>query len=84
MGLVTWLVIGAIVGWLAGIAIKGRGSGLIGNIIIGAIGGLVGGWVAASVFNISDPISGFNVTTFSVALLGAMAVLYVSRILKIG
>ncbi len=84
MGLLTWLAIGAIVGWLAGIAIKGRGSGLLGNVIIGAIGALIGGWVAGSVFNIHDPISGFNLTTFTVAFLGSVVVLYASRMLKIG
>ena len=84
IGLLTWLVIGAIVGWLAGIAIKGKGSGLIRNVVIGAIGALLGGWVAGFVFNIRDPISGFNLTTFVVAFLGAVVVLYVSKMLKIG
>ena len=84
MGLLTWLVVGAIVGWLAGIAIKGKGSGLIGNVVIGAIGALLGGWIAGSVFNIHDPISGFNLTTFTVAFLGAVVVLYASKLLKIG
>lgn len=84
MGLLSLLVIGSIVGWLAGIAIKGRGSGLLGNAVIGAIGALVGGWVASSVFNIHDPINGFSLTTFIVAFLGAVVVLYASRMLKIG
>ena len=84
MGLLAWLVIGAIVGWLAGIALRGRGSGLLVNIVIGAIGALVGGWVAGSVFSIQDPISGFNLTTFVVAFLGAVVVLYASRLLRIG
>ena len=84
MGLLTLLVIGAVVGWLAGMTIKGRGSGLLGNIVIGAIGALIGGWVAGSVFSIHDPISGFNFTTFTVAFLGAVVVLYASRMLKVG
>ena len=45
MGLLPLLVIGSIVG-LAGIAIKGRGSGLLGNAGIGAIAAVIGGWVA--------------------------------------
>ncbi len=82
MGVLTWLIVGVIVGWLAGIVIKGKGSGLIGNIGIGVIGALLGGWLASTVFNIQNPISGFNLTTFIVAFLGSVIVLYVSGLLK--
>ena len=82
MGLLTWLIVGVIVGWLAGMVIKGKGFGLIGNIVIGVIGALVGGWLAGAVFNIHDPISGFNFTTFIVAFLGAVLVLYVARLVR--
>ncbi len=84
MGLLAWLVIGAIVGWLAGIAIRGRGSGLVSNVVIGVIGAFVGGWVAGYVFNVADPISGFNLTTFVVAFVGAVVVLFASKMLRIG
>ncbi len=82
MGLLTWLIVGVIVGWLAGMVIKGRGFGLIGNIVVGVIGALIGGWLAGAVLNIHNPISGFNLTTFIVALLGAVILLYVARLLK--
>lgn len=82
MGFFTWLVVGVIVGWLAGLAVKGRGFGLIGNIVIGVVGALIGGWLAGVLFNISDPISGFNLTTIIVAFLGAILVLFVARLLR--
>jgi len=82
VGLLTWLVVGVIVGWLAGIVVKGRGFGLIGNIVIGVIGALVGGWLAGALFNISDPISGFNLTTIIVAFLGAVLVLFIARLVR--
>ncbi len=82
MGLLTWLIVGGIVGWLAGKVIKGKSFGLIGNIVIGVIGALIGGWLAGAVFNIHNAISGFNLTTFIVAFLGAVIVLYVARLLK--
>lgn len=82
MGFFTWLVVGVLVGWLAGIAVKGRGFGLIGNIFIGVIGALIGGWLAGALFNISDPISGFNLTTIIVAFLGAVLVLFVARLIR--
>lgn len=82
MGILTWLIVGAIAGWLAGQVTKGRGFGLIGNMIIGIIGALVGGWLAGAVFNISNSISGFNLTTIIVAFLGAVVVLYVAKLIK--
>ncbi len=82
MGFLTWVIVGAIVGWLAGIVVKGRGFGLIGNIVIGVIGALIGGWLAGALFNISDPISGFNLTTIFIAFLGAVLLLFIARLVK--
>jgi uncharacterized membrane protein YeaQ/YmgE (transglycosylase-associated protein family) len=42
MGLLTWIAIGAIAGWLAGQVIKGSGFGLIGDIVVGVIGAVIG------------------------------------------
>ena len=39
------LVIGGIAGWLAGTLLKGRGFGLVGNIVVGLLGALLGGWL---------------------------------------
>lgn len=82
MGLLTWLIIGGLAGWLAGWFMKGSGFGLIGNIIIGIVGALIGGWLAGAVFNIHNPVSGFNLTTFVVAFLGAVILLYVAKLLR--
>jgi len=45
--LIMFLVIGAVAGWLAGLLMKGRGFGLIGNIIVGIIGAFIGGFLAS-------------------------------------
>src|SRR5882757_2466338 len=45
MGIIVWLIVGAIAGWLAGLIVKGAGFGLLGNIIIGIIGAAVAGWL---------------------------------------
>ena len=82
MGFLTWLIVGAVVGWLAGLLVKGRGFGLLGNIVIGVVGAIIGGWLAGAIFNISDPISGFNLTTLVVAVLGAVLVLFVARMIR--
>lgn len=43
--IISWLIFGAVAGWLAGLVMKGRGFGLIGNIIVGIIGAVVAGLV---------------------------------------
>jgi uncharacterized membrane protein YeaQ/YmgE (transglycosylase-associated protein family) len=45
MGVIIWLIIGAIAGWLAGLIMKGYGFGLIGNIVIGILGAMIAGWL---------------------------------------
>ncbi|MGC9335842.1 MAG: GlsB/YeaQ/YmgE family stress response membrane protein [Anaerolineae bacterium] len=82
MGLLTWLVVGAIAGWLAGKVMKGSGFGLIGNVIIGIVGALVGGWLAGALFKVPNAISGFNLPTLIVAFLGAVVVLFIGRLIK--
>ncbi|RUT71780.1 GlsB/YeaQ/YmgE family stress response membrane protein [Flavobacterium cupreum] len=47
MEFLYFLLIGAISGWLAGQLWKGAGFGLLGNIVVGIIGGIFGGWLAA-------------------------------------
>ena len=45
-GLIAWIVIGVVAGWLAGVLVKGGGFGLIGDIVVGIIGAFIGGWLA--------------------------------------
>lgn len=42
MGLISWLIVGGIIGWLAGLIMKGSGSGVFLNIIIGVVGASLG------------------------------------------
>src|SRR5262249_39446813 len=44
-GLIIFLLIGAVAGWIAGQIMSGGGFGLVGNIVVGVIGALIGGWV---------------------------------------
>jgi uncharacterized membrane protein YeaQ/YmgE (transglycosylase-associated protein family) len=82
MGILAWIIVGIIAGWAAGLVMKGKGFGILGNIVVGVIGALIGGWLAGAIFNISDPISGINVTTIVVAFLGSIVVLAVARMLR--
>ena len=82
MGLLSWIVVGLIAGWLAGKVMKGSGFGLLGDIIIGVVGALVGGWLADSLLGLGVGVTGFNLTSILVAFCGAVVVLFVLRILR--
>ena len=73
MGLVAWIVLGAIAGYLAGFLVRGdEGLGIIGHIVLGIVGALVGGFLAGALFN-SDPINGpFDLSSIVVATIGAI------------
>jgi uncharacterized membrane protein YeaQ/YmgE (transglycosylase-associated protein family) len=72
MGSVSWLVVGAIAGWLAGLLVRGDESlGVIGHLVLGIVGGLVGGFLAGLVLG-GDYITGINPTTIVVATVGAV------------
>ena len=82
MGLLSWIVVGAIAGWLAGQVMKGRGFGLLGDIIVGIAGGLIGGFLAEALFKVPNAVNGFNLTSILVAFLGAVLLLFVVRMFQ--
>jgi uncharacterized membrane protein YeaQ/YmgE (transglycosylase-associated protein family) len=73
MGILAWVVLGAIAGFIANLVLGGR-EGVIGTIILGIVGALVGGFVAASVLHIGT-VNGLNVESIVIAAVGAAAVL---------
>lgn len=82
MGLLSWIIIGMIAGWLAGLIIKGTGHGLAGDILLGIIGAMVGGFLAGALFDIPQPINGLNFTTIVMAFLGTVIVVTLIRMLS--
>jgi uncharacterized membrane protein YeaQ/YmgE (transglycosylase-associated protein family) len=80
MGILSWIVVGLIAGWLASVVVRGGGYGLIGDIIVGIVGALLGGWLAGSVFHIDAGVTGINLTTILVAFGGAVVLLVVLRL----
>lgn len=85
MGILSWIVVGLIAGWLAGVVMKGGGFGLIGDIVVGIVGGLLGGWLATSVFHIAGAsMSGINLVSILVAFAGAVILLALLRLIRGG
>src|SRR6266849_2797634 len=66
MGIIAWLVVGLIAGWLAGMVMKGGGYGVVGDIIVGILGALLGGFLAGVAFG-GDYVTGINLITLLVS-----------------
>jgi len=82
MGILSWIVVGAIAGWLTGLVMKGHGFGLLGNILVGVVGGLIGGWLAGPLFKISNAMNGITLTSILIAFLGGVVLMLVVRLLR--
>ncbi len=80
MSILSWIIVGLIAGWLAGVIMKGSGYGLIGNIVGGIVGALLGGFLAALLFG-GDYVTGINLGTILVALGGSIVLIWLVRIL---
>jgi len=78
-GIIIWLVIGALAGWLAGLIVRGFGFGLIGNIVVGLIGAVVGGWLLPK---IGLSIGGSFVRDIINAVIGAVVLLVLIGLIR--
>lgn len=82
MSILTWIVFGLITGVVANLLKAGpEKGGIIGAIVLGIVGAIVGGYLGRTFFGVG--VSGFNVTSFAVAIAGAVLVLVIARLLKI-
>jgi uncharacterized membrane protein YeaQ/YmgE (transglycosylase-associated protein family) len=78
MGIILWIVFGALVGWISSLIMKTDSQqGAILNVVIGVIGAVIGGWLM-NTFGESG-VTGFNLYSFLVALLGAVILIAVMR-----
>ncbi|MBJ9752336.1 GlsB/YeaQ/YmgE family stress response membrane protein [Burkholderia cepacia] len=75
-GLIVWLIIGAVAGWLAGVLVKGGGFGLLIDIVVGIVGAVIGGWLAGLLGIGFSGILGSIV----IAVIGAVILLSVIRL----
>ncbi len=82
MGILSWLVVGLLAGWLAGLVMKGGGFGVVGDIVLGIIGAFVGGFLASTFLGLG--ISGINVQSIIIAAVGALLVVFASRLVMRG
>jgi uncharacterized membrane protein YeaQ/YmgE (transglycosylase-associated protein family) len=79
MNVLIFLVIGLVAGWLAGLIVKGRGFGLVGNLVVGVLGSVAGGLIFQAV-GVSEG-AGLG-GAILVAVIGALVLLFLISLIK--
>lgn len=80
MGLIGWIILGGLAGWVASMIMgNDKQQGLLGNIIVGIIGAGIGGFIVSMIGG--EGITGFNIWSFVVALLGAIILIWLWRLI---
>ncbi len=83
MWIISWIILGGLAGGVASmIAGTNREQGLLGNIVVGVIGAVIGGFIV-NLFGV-DGVTGFNLWSFAVALLGSVIALWAWKALRGG
>lgn len=82
MGILTWIIIGGLAGWVASMIMKTDAQqGALANIIVGILGALIGGWLM-SVMGGQPDVMSFSLSSFLVALLGAIVLLGILKLIR--
>ena len=79
MGIILWIVLGAVAGWIASLIMRSN-TGILGDIIVGILGALLGGFLM-SLFG-QTGVTGFNLYSFIVAILGAVILIWLYRAIR--
>lgn len=76
MGIIIWLIMGGVVGWIASIIMGTNGQqGIILNVVVGIVGALLGGWLIGPMLGAGSINEGITVMSFVVSLIGAVILL---------
>lgn len=82
MGIISWIIVGALAGWIASIIMgKNQEMGAIANIITGIIGAFIGGWIL-SFFGFSGNMTGINLPSIGTAIVGSVVLLFILRLFR--
>jgi uncharacterized membrane protein YeaQ/YmgE (transglycosylase-associated protein family) len=82
MGIIAWIVLGAIAGFIATF-IMGTREGILMTIVLGTVGAVVGGFLAGAFLNLKEPM-GLNIETIVVSVIGAIIVIFVANLVTGG
>ena len=82
MNVISWIVLGLIAGFLGSTMVNKRGEGMFSDIVLGVIGALVGGWLFSLIGSAGAGVSGFNIWSLFVAVIGAVVSLVLWHALR--
>lgn len=83
MGIIIWLIMGGLVGWVASLIMGTDGQqGIILNIVVGIVGALIGGWLIGPMIGAGSINEGITVMSFIVSLIGAVILLAILIFIK--
>jgi len=81
MGIILWIIFGAVAGWIASIIMKtDSGQGTVSDVIMGIIGSIIGGFIMNLLGQ--SGVTGFNLYSLAVAVVGAIVVIYIGRMIR--
>ena len=80
MGLISTIIVGLVAGWLASLIMKTK-TGLWLDLVLGIVGSIIGGFVESLLTGV-DMVTGVNLTSIIVSLIGAVIVVFVYRLIK--
>ncbi len=78
-GILPFIIIGLVVGWVVGLIIKSRGFSVLGDIILGIIGAVIGGFIIGAVTGIGLPFSQLDLVSVIVAIVGAILTVLIAN-----
>jgi len=85
MGILIWLIVGGVVGWLASIIMRTDAQqGILLNVIVGIVGALLAGFIVSPMIGVGTINEGVSVATFLVSLLGAVILLAIVNLFRRG
>lgn len=81
MGIILWVIFGALVGWVASMIMKTDAEqGALLNIVVGIVGAVIGGWIMSMLGGTG--VAGFNLYSFLVALVGACVLIGLVKVIR--
>jgi uncharacterized membrane protein YeaQ/YmgE (transglycosylase-associated protein family) len=85
MGILVWLIVGGVVGWLASIVMRTDAQqGILLNVVVGIVGALLAGFVVSPMLGIGTINEGVSIATFLVSLVGAIILLAIVNLFRRG